>query len=161
MIRRPPRSTLFPYTTLFRSNRFDLGVAKAKGEIVVAEKIFGAELACQPLGLVVVAAHQGHQARPLRVAEGGKNRPLGDAPQPYHRVSDTPGSTHSGGLCNRADYLSEFHYRLFVKRREASLTRGLQAALKPRPSAGIVRTPWSGPLRASGACPRVARPRRR
>src|SRR3712207_7800411 len=26
MIRRPPRSTLFPYTTLFRSERADLGV---------------------------------------------------------------------------------------------------------------------------------------
>src|SRR2546430_15072854 len=25
MIRRPPRSTLFPYTTLFRSHRFDAG----------------------------------------------------------------------------------------------------------------------------------------
>src|SRR3712207_8384758 len=25
MIRRPPRSTLFPYTTLFRSSIFDLG----------------------------------------------------------------------------------------------------------------------------------------
>src|SRR2546426_9258152 len=25
MIRRPPRSTLFPYTTLFRSRRFDRG----------------------------------------------------------------------------------------------------------------------------------------
>src|SRR2546426_8338904 len=25
MIRRPPRSTLFPYTTLFRSRRVDLG----------------------------------------------------------------------------------------------------------------------------------------
>src|SRR2546425_7536394 len=27
MIRRPPRSTLFPYTTLFRSRRVELGVA--------------------------------------------------------------------------------------------------------------------------------------
>src|SRR2546422_7791047 len=26
MIRRPPRSTLFPYTTLFRSGRFDVSV---------------------------------------------------------------------------------------------------------------------------------------
>src|SRR2546427_8774549 len=26
MIRRPPRSTLFPYTTLFRSQRHDVGV---------------------------------------------------------------------------------------------------------------------------------------
>src|SRR5687768_12252009 len=28
MIRRPPRSTLFPYTTLFRSGRLDLGAAR-------------------------------------------------------------------------------------------------------------------------------------
>src|SRR2546430_11509950 len=28
MIRRPPRSTLFPYTTLFRSSRFDAHVGK-------------------------------------------------------------------------------------------------------------------------------------
>src|SRR5690349_23325513 len=26
MIRRPPRSTLFPYTTLFRSDREDVGI---------------------------------------------------------------------------------------------------------------------------------------
>src|SRR2546430_12147342 len=33
MIRRPPRSTLFPYTTLFRSSNFDpiLTPVKAKG----------------------------------------------------------------------------------------------------------------------------------
>src|SRR3712207_8531182 len=31
MIRRPPRSTLFPYTTLFRSSRVgDLGVSKVE-----------------------------------------------------------------------------------------------------------------------------------
>src|SRR3712207_8529169 len=29
MIRRPPRSTLFPYTTLFRSERFHRGVGTA------------------------------------------------------------------------------------------------------------------------------------
>src|SRR5689334_24050960 len=32
MIRRPPRSTLFPYTTLFRSNR---------DEVVIATKVHG------------------------------------------------------------------------------------------------------------------------
>src|SRR3972149_4916097 len=31
MIRRPPRSTLFPYTTLFRSRLEDRSVAKADG----------------------------------------------------------------------------------------------------------------------------------
>src|SRR3712207_9263925 len=29
MIRRPPRSTLFPYTTLFRSEFFDVGIAES------------------------------------------------------------------------------------------------------------------------------------
>src|SRR2546430_5717557 len=32
MIRRPPRSTLFPYTTLFRSWRWRPGPARALGE---------------------------------------------------------------------------------------------------------------------------------
>src|SRR2546429_6572950 len=32
MIRRPPRSTLFPYTTLFRSRR-DLGALEQAGEV--------------------------------------------------------------------------------------------------------------------------------
>src|SRR3712207_8338527 len=31
MIRRPPRSTLFPYTTLFRSARIQSGVAAVNG----------------------------------------------------------------------------------------------------------------------------------
>src|SRR2546427_4784723 len=33
MIRRPPRSTLFPYTTLFRSRRAGLGV-RQPGELI-------------------------------------------------------------------------------------------------------------------------------
>src|SRR2546429_6232826 len=34
MIRRPPRSTLFPYTTLFRSQFFLLLAARSRGETV-------------------------------------------------------------------------------------------------------------------------------
>src|SRR5256885_12411635 len=34
MIRRPPRSTLFPYTTLFRSYGISLGVAGAFGAVM-------------------------------------------------------------------------------------------------------------------------------
>src|SRR3989442_9669249 len=30
MIRRPPRSTLFPYTTLFRSHRMEVGQTRAR-----------------------------------------------------------------------------------------------------------------------------------
>src|SRR2546429_6881259 len=44
MIRRPPRSTLFPYTTLFRSHRDTAMVGRTHG--VHAEPItFGAKLA--------------------------------------------------------------------------------------------------------------------
>src|SRR3712207_6886120 len=35
MIRRPPRSTLFPYTTLFRSISHDLGVVEHLSDRVV------------------------------------------------------------------------------------------------------------------------------
>src|SRR2546422_637894 len=45
MIRRPPRSTLFPYTTLFRSN-----------EVVAALRRLAKELAV-PLGSVLLTAH--------------------------------------------------------------------------------------------------------
>src|SRR5687767_15706026 len=46
MIRRPPRSTLFPYTTLFRSDRGDRGVhapAEARGRARRDEAGRGAE----------------------------------------------------------------------------------------------------------------------
>src|SRR2546430_15738948 len=33
MIRRPPRSTLFPYTTLFRSLRLNIGTPNAAGNL--------------------------------------------------------------------------------------------------------------------------------
>src|SRR2546429_6590854 len=41
MIRRPPRSTLFPYTTLFRSNFADF----AAGRVNTATLLFGSTLA--------------------------------------------------------------------------------------------------------------------
>src|SRR2546430_11373648 len=41
MIRRPPRSTLFPYTTLFRSNR---GVTMKRSSLVVAFVALGVSL---------------------------------------------------------------------------------------------------------------------
>src|SRR5687767_15255777 len=38
MIGRPPRSTLFPYTTLFRSQAKDVGVRRLLGDLAEAEK---------------------------------------------------------------------------------------------------------------------------
>src|SRR2546422_1241312 len=39
MIRRPPRSTLFPYTTLFRSQRIVLGVNSGSAAALVGQRI--------------------------------------------------------------------------------------------------------------------------
>src|SRR3989454_11101347 len=41
MIRRPPRSTLFPYTTLFRSRYFSLVIERIGRRTVAAVKIVG------------------------------------------------------------------------------------------------------------------------
>src|SRR3712207_6879640 len=41
MIRRPPRSTLFPYTTLFRSAAYDRHVDPGSGELVPVEQVGG------------------------------------------------------------------------------------------------------------------------
>src|SRR2546427_6591453 len=44
MIRRPPRSTLFPYTTLFRSNRhhhFPLEIDRFAGPVAARTRLLG------------------------------------------------------------------------------------------------------------------------
>src|SRR5260370_10137821 len=46
MIRRPPRSTLFPYTTLFRSSMFQAGLLKDRNIVVTGGGTgLGAEMA--------------------------------------------------------------------------------------------------------------------
>src|SRR3712207_7333383 len=54
MIRRPPRSTLFPYTTLFRSHQQSRVAAAA----VAAPAVLPADLAAAAVQLVVVQADQ-------------------------------------------------------------------------------------------------------
>src|SRR3712207_7629885 len=71
MIRRPPRSTLFPYTTLFRSRRDDVAPRRhvaAQLEHVLARdlRIVGREVAC--LG-AFVAMHRGAPVRLDRRSE--------------------------------------------------------------------------------------------
>src|SRR2546430_3119564 len=60
MIRRPPRSTLFPYTTLFRSRRHPAAVALARG--AVARRDRGRRVRCTELR---ARAH----LRPFRATE--------------------------------------------------------------------------------------------
>src|SRR5260370_441864 len=74
MIRRPPRSTLFPYTTLFRSQELltagvhDHGslVGGRRCRIVAGEgrrrKSPGRDVACQGFGQRRASRHDGHRA---------------------------------------------------------------------------------------------------
>src|SRR3712207_8845477 len=68
MIRRPPRSTLFPYTTLFRS-----------------------ELAHRHVPRDHHVVDQRKRQHELRPASAGERRPLRSAPaEPRRRVADVP-----------------------------------------------------------------------
>src|SRR3989442_7664954 len=56
MIRRPPRSTLFPYTTLFRSLFRASQVVRERRQGGVVPELDVADHAVDPLGLAVVDA---------------------------------------------------------------------------------------------------------
>src|SRR3712207_7642941 len=76
MIRRPPRSTLFPYTTLFRSRDGPRGELLEPGEHLLADPRRGGQvdltvhLQTRAAGLVV----HGHARR--AVPRGSRRRPL-------------------------------------------------------------------------------------
>src|SRR2546430_11357565 len=53
MIRRPPRSTLFPYTTLFRSDREQLLIADLLGSREPLQRLLPCAILQHPLGLSV------------------------------------------------------------------------------------------------------------
>src|SRR2546422_1229876 len=60
MIRRPPRSTLFPYTTLFRSSRYSPRAPESAGACAAA---WTTRIAAITRGAPAVAAHA-RSARP-------------------------------------------------------------------------------------------------
>src|SRR5438309_8658850 len=66
MIRPPPRSTLFPYTTLFRSDFVQSGARKSKGIAGPEVRVVGAGGAVLPDGPVSaeqLLAHRGERRR--------------------------------------------------------------------------------------------------
>src|ERR1041385_392952 len=77
MIRRPPRSTLFPYTTLFRQPRRRPGRRRARGRLLMARVAIVTEAASRERGpemqamenYVRQAPDHGHTAELLDVAD--------------------------------------------------------------------------------------------
>src|SRR3712207_7503065 len=72
MIRRPPRSTLFPYTTLFRSDP----VAGGEGELIKDERARGG-----------VGRRPAVPATARRAGGGVRRASAGDAPGPLGRAA--------------------------------------------------------------------------
>src|SRR3712207_7019125 len=71
MIRRPPRSTLFPYTTLFRSHRVERGghaLAVGRG----FRRIAPVGDRSQVLGRVLGGGLEGERLRPRRYRSGDR-----------------------------------------------------------------------------------------
>src|SRR5438445_599127 len=58
MVRRPPRSTLFPYTTLFRSRRIRINLVQHVGDVEGDRRLF-------------VAAHQSRRVQVRRLGDRG------------------------------------------------------------------------------------------
>src|SRR5260370_7413164 len=54
MIRRPPRSTLFPYTTLFRSTFFEASLSLRRLRTTPARKP-RTECGCQPVAFIIAS----------------------------------------------------------------------------------------------------------
>src|SRR5438034_2484966 len=73
MIRRPPRSTLFPYTTLFRSDAGDRGAAEQRAVQFVVEPVV--DVASHAAAFPEAAVR--HPLRSL-AAEHDAHRPGGD-----------------------------------------------------------------------------------
>src|SRR2546430_17322427 len=71
MIRRPPRSTLFPYTTLFRSNAVDVYVGASRRYDLLAEGFGIAIVEASACGLPVVGGRAGGVPDAVRDGETG------------------------------------------------------------------------------------------
>src|SRR3712207_7800472 len=78
MIRRPPRSTLFPYTTLFRSQGGAVDMPEVHGEVLHGDRL-----------------HAGHATPPATASRG---RPVRSPPVQLVRVA-----TVESPLTDRAD----------------------------------------------------------
>src|SRR5260370_23633473 len=62
MIRRPPRSTLFPYTTLFRSEQLEpVAAFAAKDEQIAGQRVLAELLLNQARQRIEALAHVGRQ----------------------------------------------------------------------------------------------------
>src|SRR5574337_1222024 len=140
MIRRPPRSTLFPYTTLFRSalprlhRRRDAGAdgagaaAAAEARLRRAERPAGGDAALGIRHRTAAAHRRAGVVRRLRRAAQGGGRRAGAGQPRRDRRHGADGARRRGGDRRRAALRGRRRAR--AARAEGTLMRALQAALR-------------------------------
>src|SRR3712207_7271143 len=69
MIRRPPRSTLFPYTTLFRSKPFRLQVSR-----LPSPELYGFPERCRPNSTAWASVKRSHTVPPVAYRLASRDR---------------------------------------------------------------------------------------
>src|SRR5690242_10576256 len=111
MLRRPPRSTLFPYTTLFRSDRPERGLVRhlpALGDPVAEIEIRQTKLAASvDLPEHVVRAEA--RARHVRLEEGVDRRQTVDQDRKSTRLNSSHMSISYAVFCLNATATTEIY----------------------------------------------------
>src|SRR3712207_7241974 len=98
MIRRPPRSTLFPYTTLFRSSAgTSAQITAREGDLVTLRLPSGERrrVRAECRATVGVVGNQSHQN--VRWGKAGRKRHLGVRPTVRGTVMNPVDHPHGGG----------------------------------------------------------------
>src|SRR3712207_7978072 len=97
MIRRPPRSTLFPYTTLFRSAGADLALLDEHVRVERdADEVVGGVAGHQPLATPVVR-HPDLVHGPVLDAQRGQ--PVGDQDRKSTRLNSSHANISYADFC--------------------------------------------------------------
>src|SRR2546429_3843511 len=119
MIRRPPRSTLFPYTTLFRSPKIDL-------PLIVPDDVLDA--APPPPPAVAETAPPFAAAQRAPAAPGGAASAPPAPPPAAVALSDDDGAADTATLSRAEPVLTETMAELYLRRSEEH-TSELQSRL--------------------------------
>src|SRR2546429_2998989 len=126
MIRRPPRSTLFPYTTLFRSPKIDL-------PLIVPDDVLDA--APPPPPAVAETAPPFAAAQRPPAAPGGAPGGAASAPPAAVALSDDDGAADTATLSRAEPVLTETMAELYLRQgHQEEARRVYEGLLAKRPT---------------------------
>src|SRR3712207_8698660 len=98
MIRRPPRSTLFPYTTLFRSHPAQDAGFGGRGPAFLEQARGGVDRLAVPAALFGGEVRRGRR-RGLCIGRGGGGRAVGHRDRKSPRLNSSHANISYAGFC--------------------------------------------------------------